>query len=327
MCQNNTPTEKYLCQNDTPTEIKKYLCYFDTPTIKSACVKTTHPQHTQMADKNDFKVGDGSRIIVRGTDQFNRYVKSINQDFINDTLKELEKMDTKSGQVVSDNKKNRTFVATINGRIRKILQKLGYFQSVSDFTFNFNTLSRYITWVQKDVNDIAIRSALITPFRNFAVQSVLFNLQGQGLNAQLIKPIEQELRKAVRLGGNWVDMSNNVESFLSAGKNGKLGRLAELGSMDALGQFNGFVNEKIRTEFDLDVIRYVGSTVTDTRPQCLRWTKMKEIPFDDLPNEIAWAQRNGSGWIMGTIPGTFLQNRGGHRCRHEGIPTRSKKED
>lgn len=275
-----------------------------------------------MADK--FKTGDGSRIISKGTDQFTRTVNGLNDDFIKQTLKELEKMDTKSGQVLSDNKKNRTFVATMRGRIRKILEKLGYFGSVSDFTFNFNTLSRYIVFVQKEVNQIAIRSALITPFRNFSVSKVLFDLQGQGLDANLIKPIEQEMRKAVRLGGNWIDMSNNIESFLGAGKNGKLGRLAELGSMDALGQFNGLVNDKIRTQFNLDGIRYVGSLIQDSRPQCQRWVDMKELAFNDLPTEIAWAERNGTGWIMGTIPGTFLQNRGGHRCRHEVIPTRLK---
>jgi len=273
---------------------------------------------------DEFKTGDGSRIIAKGTKTFSKSVDRISSRFVRDVVKELEKMDTKSGQVLSDNKKNRDFVSQTRGRIRKVLERLGYFGMVNDFSFNFNTLSRYLVFVQKKVNQLSIKSTFITPFRQNAITQVMFDLQGQGLDANLIKPIQQQMQKAVRLGGNWIDMSDNVESFLKQGKNGKLGRLAEQGSMDALGQFNGLVNDKIRTEFGLENVRYIGSIIEDSRPQCIRWTTMKEFPVSDLPSEIGWAERNGTGWIQGTTPGTFFQNRGGYRCRHEAIPTRKK---
>jgi hypothetical protein len=275
-----------------------------------------------MAD--EFKTGDGARVIARGTKQFDRAVKSIGKDFVKDVVKELEKMDTKSGQVLSDNQKNRDFVSQTRGRIRKVLEKLGYFGFINDFTFNFNTLSRYLVWVQKRVNEISIKSAFITPFRQNAIKEVLNSLQGQGLDANLIRPIQQQMDKAVKTGGNWLDMSTNVENFLNEGKNGKLARLAEIGSMDALGQFNGLVNDRIRTEFGLEMVRYIGNIIEDTRPQCMKWVAMREWPIEQLPAEIAWAEKNGSGWIKGTTVGTFFQNRGGYRCRHEAIPTRKK---
>lgn len=264
--------------------------------------------------------------MVKGTKDFTRFVNGISDDFVKQVLRELQKMDTKSGQVLSDNKKNKTFVATMNGRIRKILEKLGYFRSINDYIFNFNTLSRYIVWVQDRVNEIKIKSKLITPFRQFAISNVLRDLQGQGLDVSIIRPLQIEMRKAVRLGGNFNDMSDTIEAFLSGGKNGRLGRLAQVGSQDALGQFNGQVQDKIRQEFKLDAIRYVGSLVEDSRPQCERWVQLREFDFADLPAQIAWAERNGTGWIMGTTAGTFIQNRGGHACRHEAIPVR-KKED
>lgn len=275
-----------------------------------------------MAD--DFKTGDGARIIARGTKKFSTSVSRISSDFIKNVIKELEKMDTKSGQILSNNTKNNNFISQMRGRIFKVLERLGYFGMVNDFTFNFNTLSRYLIFAQKKVNEISIKSVFVTPFRQNAITQVLFDLQGQGLDANLIKPIQQQMQKAVRLGGNWVDMSTNVENFLDQGKNGKLGRLAELGSMDALGQFNGLVNDEIRKEFGLENVVYVGNIIEDTRPQCMRWVDMGSFPFSDLPNEIAWAERNGSGWIKGTTVGTFFQNRGGYNCRHEAIPTRKK---
>lgn len=275
-----------------------------------------------MAD--DFNTGDGAKTIARGTKDFDRSVKRIGKDFVKDVVKELEKMDTKEGQILSDNKKNRDFVSQTRGRIRKVLERLGYFGFVNTFTFNFDTLSRYLIWVQEKVNEISIKSSFVTPFRQNAIKDVMEALQGQGLDTNLIKPIQQQMNKAVRLGGNWVDMSTNVENFLNQGKNGKLARIAEQGSMDALGQFNGLVNDKIRQEYKLDMVRYVGNIIEDTRPQCMRWVGKREFPFEDLQHEIDWAERNGSGWIKGTTPTTFFQNRGGYRCRHEAIPTRKK---
>jgi hypothetical protein len=35
-----------------------------------------------------------------------------------------------------------------------------------------------------------------------------------------------------------------------------------------------------------------------------------------LPGEIEWALRNGSGMIPATTPETFGIYRGGYRCRH-----------
>jgi hypothetical protein len=48
--------------------------------------------------------------------------------------------------------------------------------------------------------------------------------------------------------------------------------------------------------------------------------------FEDLEQEIAWAENNGTGMIPNTTPENFCQNRGGFNCRHICYPIRRPKE-
>lgn len=276
-----------------------------------------------MADEPN--INDGSRIISKGTKKISSEVKAMTPAFIDGILKGLREMDTKSGMILSDNRKNRDLINAIRGNIKNTLEKIGYFKSVNDFLFNFDKLSTFQKGIHQKLSGISVKGKQITPFRRWAIDKVLFDLQGLGLDAALINPIKQEMKKAVDLGGNFQDMSRNVESFLRAGKNGKLDRIVQLASNDSLGQFNGLVNNAVREAFDLDAYVYVGSLIEDSRPQCVRWVGMRTLPIDGLGKEIAWAKKNGSGMIPATTVATFPQFRGGFGCRHDAIPKRLKK--
>ncbi len=270
-------------------------------------------------------INDGSRIISKGTKKISSDVKALTPAFIDGVLKGLEKMDVKGGMILSDSQRNRKIINDIRVNVKNVLQGVGYFKKVNDFLFNFDLLTDFQKGVHLKLSDISIKGKQITPFRNWAIDKVLFDMQGLGLDAALINPIRQEMKKAVDLGGNFQDMSRNVEAFLRGGKNGKLDRLVQLASNDSLGQFNGLVNNAVRKEFGLDAYIYVGSLIEDSRPQCVRWVAMRELPIDTLGSEIAWAKRNGTGMILATTKSTFAQFRGGFGCRHDAIPIRLKK--
>ena len=51
--------------------------------------------------------------------------------------------------------------------------------------------------------------------------------------------------------------------------------------------------------------------------------KLGLLLFEDLEEEIAWAENNGTGMIPNTTPENFCQNRGGFNCRHIAYPVRS----
>ena len=95
---------------------------------------------------------------------------------------------------------------------------------------------------------------------------------------------------------------------------------------DAVNEYQGGINAQIKVQYDLTDIRYVGSLVEDSRPQCVRWVKELggRIKGTDLQAEIDWAYDHGSGMKPDTNPENFPQKRGGYNCEHIAIPTKFK---
>lgn len=273
-----------------------------------------------------MNITSGTAIINNGTNRLNKNVASIEDQFISELRKEFQKLGrTKNGKL-SNSQRNKDFVTELRTRIRKVLSKVRYFDFVQDFLFNFDDLQKYQQFINERENDLKLKKSFLNPYKKWATDKVLFDLQRQGLDAKLVQPIKDEVRKVVNLGGNFVDMLTNVENLLRTQRSlGLLRSTVFQASRDSLGQFNGIVNQAIATAFDLNAIRYVGNIVDDTRPQCIRWVGMRTIMMDDLQSEINWAKRNGSGFIPDTTVDDFLQNRGGYNCRHTAIPVRREK--
>jgi hypothetical protein len=270
-----------------------------------------------------MNITSGSSIINNGTSQLNRSVAGIESQFISEFRKELATLDTKAGGVLSNSKRNNKLLTEMRKRIRKILKKVKYFDFVQEFLTDFDSLQNYQQFINKRENDITLKKSFLNPYKKWATDKVLFDLNRQGLDAKLIQPIKDELRKAINLGGNFVDMITNVENTLRTTNTlGLLRSTVFQASRDSLGQFNGIVNQAVKEAFDLNAIRYVGNIITDTRPQCIRWVGMRTIMDDELQSEINWANRNGTGFIPDTTVDNFLQNRGGYNCRHTAIPVR-----
>jgi hypothetical protein len=156
-------------------------------------------------------------------------------------------------------------------------------------------------------------------------------MTGQGLNENLINPLRSELFIAVNQGSTLTDVITSISGQLTTTetRQGVLKRIALQASRDALGQYDGIVNEAVRKSYKLDALLYVGSLVKDSRAQCERWVdydkngKVGMLLFEDLEQEIAWAENNGTGMIPNTTPENFCQNRGGFNCRHIAYPVRS----
>jgi hypothetical protein len=270
-----------------------------------------------------------SQIIDRGTDTFVDGVKGMEGAFVRRLLDEVKRLDTKADNTVSDTKKNRSIIGELRSRIKKIMRRVGFDDLTTNYLTNFDELQTFQQFIHKRENDIKLTKSFLNPFKKFAIDKVVFDMQGQGLNVGLIKPIQDQLTQAVKLGGNLVDVIKGLEDNLASSPQrlGLFSRYLTQVSRDALGQYDGLVNERIAERFELDTWRYVGSLVKDSRAQCVRWVGMGEIPFSQVQKEINWANRNGKGMIPNTTPANFGQNRGGYNCRHTAIPVRSKKKD
>jgi hypothetical protein len=171
--------------------------------------------------------------------------------------------------------------------------------------------------------DINIKSQLrnMTEGQRLIMNSVIDGLSANGMSGAFIKPLTNILSSNAIVGTGFKD----VKKYLSERINSNEGRrYINQVTTDSLRKYDGTIKTIVAQEWKLNCIKYIGSVIKDSRPQCKRWHNMGTIKKEDLAKEIRWAEKYGSGMIEGTTPDNFLINVGGYNCRHTAIPFRCK---
>lgn len=253
--------------------------------------------------------------------------------FVKAVVEWITKFKTTNGSIIRT-KANTDRLSKFSTAVNRFLLNAGYNAMLDGFLENFDAVSDAQIEIHGELNDIKLTRSFINPFKSWAVNNVISDMVGQGLNENLINPLRSELFIAVNQGSTLTDVITSIAGQLTTteSRQGVLKRIALQASRDALGQYDGIVNEAVRKSYRLDALLYVGSLVKDSRAQCERWVdydkhgKVGMILFEDLEQEIEWAENNGTGMIPNTTPENFCQNRGGFNCRHICYPIRRPKE-
>lgn len=278
-----------------------------------------------MADLNET-----NRIIDKALTRLQKSLVKIEPRFKKMVIDWINKFRSTNGNIVRG-QSNSTRLAGFQNAVERFLIKSGYSDTVSKFLKTYPPLTDAIRAIHKNLSDLEIKKSFVNPYQKFAIKTVTDSMIGQGLNQALINPIQNELFIAVNQGSSLSDVISSVTMQLSTTvqRQGILKRLALQASRDALGQYEGVVNEAVRNVYGLDAFLYIGSLVKDSRAQCERWVDFDKngkkglILFSELDAEIQWALNNGTGFIPETTPENFAQNRGGYNCRHTAYPVRS----
>jgi hypothetical protein len=260
-----------------------------------------------------------------------RYDK-VEPKFVKSVVSWIEKFRTTNGNLVRG-KDNLKRLSSFKKSIERYLLQSGYNDMVSGFLEAFNELGTEQQSIHAELNGIKITKSFLNTYKRLAVNNVIASMQGQGLNQALINPLKNELLIAINQGSSITDVVKSIAGQLTTteARQGVLKRISLQASRDAVLQYDGVVNEAIRKVYKMDAVLYVGSILTkDSRLQCKRWVnetkngKKGLILFEDLQQEIDWADDNGKGMIANTTPENFCQNRGGYNCRHIAYPVRSQ---
>jgi len=270
------------------------------------------------------------RINDKALEILQKRFDKVEPKFVKQVVDWVNKFRTTSGNLVRS-KENIARLSSFKTAVNRFLEKAGYNVMVSAFLENFDEIGANTQLAQQELNGIDITKSFLNPFKRYAVNNVVAAMQGQGLNVNLINPLKNELLIAVNQGSSLTDVVTSIAGQLttSEARQGVLKRISLQASRDALLQYDGVVNEAVRKSYKLDALLYVGSIVKDSRAQCERWVqetkngKLGLILFEDLQDEIDWADNNGTGMIPDTTPENFCQNRGGFNCRHIAYPVRS----
>jgi hypothetical protein len=271
------------------------------------------------------------RINDKALEILQKRFDKVEPKFVKQVVDWISKFRTTSGNLVRS-KENLARLGSFKTSLNRFLEKAGYNTMVAGFLENFDEIGENTKLVQQELNGIGITQSFLNPFKRYAVNNVVAAMQGQGLNTNLINPIKNELLIAVNQGSSLTDVVTSIAGQLTTteARQGVLKRISLQASRDALLQYDGVVNEAVRKSYKLDALLYVGSIVKDSRAQCERWVsetkngKLGLILFEDLQDEINWADNNGTGMIPDTTPENFCQNRGGFNCRHIAYPVRSQ---
>lgn len=254
---------------------------------------------------------------------FVNHIEGLQDDWLEAIEKKLKQFDRKNGRFVGSENANK-LILELKRELKKIVDNSDYESGVDEFLHNFSDIDTNIKMIQKEFNGIGIRHTFASDGKKAIINSVRENLLGVGIDERFITPVKKALFSHVNLGSTVIDTEKQLRIMIvgEKGQHGMLDRWAGQVARDSMQQYEGYVNQKIKDEYELNATMYVGSLVTDSRAQCKRWVKKEIIMDKDLEKEIAWAKTNGSGMIPSTTPETFAVTRGGWNCRHTAIPVR-----
>lgn len=239
----------------------------------------------------------------------------------------IREFDIQNGQFVPDDR-SRALLTTLNKEIRKIVERSAIESEVSKFIDDFDQIDRNIRLIQEQVNGIEVPKSIFNNQRQWAIDTTINSLLESNINLRFINPVKQLLYSRVSFGGSVVDAERQLRTLVIGDEKnfGVLRRWIGQVARDSINEYQGVINQQIKTEYELNAIRYVGGLLEDSRPQCVRWVKEFGglIKDDQLEAEIRWAYNNGSGMKPDTNPTNFCVKRGGYNCIHDAIPTRAK---
>jgi hypothetical protein len=276
-------------------------------------------------------IGDAEILIDDALARFGGDVKKAEAELYDLIVRYVFSLETKSGGALSRGRDNRRAALAFDSQLEKFLLETTYNDVVKELLTNFDELERLNKEIHRELNDISLKNDFLNPYKEWAIRKVSRELGDAGaLAGALVNPIQDAIFTTVQRGGSLADLIDEIGGLMgtAADTRGILERYAIQVTRDTLNGYEGAVNNAVKEAYNLNAIKYVGSLVKDSRPQCRRWVNNEVngekavILVEDLQNQINWAYTNGSGMHPGTTPDNFLQHRGGYNCRHSGYPFR-----
>jgi len=249
--------------------------------------------------------------------------------------KYLESFQLSDGSFVTNSPENAKLLTALEAEIAKAINSSTYPSAVSDIirslpeieSLTGEVISSYNNGLAVDFDRLGV-----SQLRLIQTEAIVQNMTGAGLTTEIRQPIRDAINRNVFSGAKMTETKKYLREFLEKSGSDKMNRMtryANVWAQDGVMQYDGMIYDRFRQEYKPNFIRYIGSLISDSRPQCVRWvTKYPNgIPIGELNKEINWAFRSGSGMNPATSSTTFCTYRGGYNCRHKAIPVFISPED
>ncbi|MEM9526082.1 MAG: hypothetical protein AAGA31_05695 [Bacteroidota bacterium] len=273
------------------------------------------------------------RLLSKATDNFISNVKKVERTVWRFVREFVDGLNRTNGMVDNDSFNESRLLSIDVDLIGAYAEGLSAY--LPEYLANFDDVERLNKLLYEGFlspEEAARASRLVFPVeRTILVDGITQRLTSRGvIRARFVQPIREILYNGIVFSQPINVLQDNLrrEITSSQGSSDLLKYTRQI-SQDAISQFDGAINDRIRDHLGLDGFYYVGSLIEGSRDNCRelvngtgRFADFAIEPglyrVSDLKAIINLA-KGRSGWNPATTPQTFAQYRGGYGCRHEVI--------
>jgi hypothetical protein len=252
------------------------------------------------------------------------------QKMVYDELQPLIKqLQIKNGKLLN-NLENLKLIGTLKNKLEKIIISGEYKKSVQSFIDSFSAVSNLNNDYFAQFNKKYKPKNTLPIIKQLAVESTINDLIGQGLNSNIIAPIQKILQQNITTGGSYANFQDVLRNHILSNETGEgnLQRYTKQITTDAINQYNAQYGETIAQDLQFNWGRYVGSNITTTREFCTyltakQWVHKTELAeiikgnIDGHECKISKTTNLPIGLIADTNADNFKVRRGGYNCGHQ----------
>jgi hypothetical protein len=267
--------------------------------------------------------------IDEAINQFQDAIPNI-QKLVYDELQPLVKqLQIKNGKLLN-NLENLKLIGTLKNKLERIIVSAEYKSSVQKFVDSFSAVSTLNNNYFAQFNKKYKAKNTLPIIKQLAIESTINDLIGQGLNSNVIAPIQKILQQNITTGGSYANFQDVLRNHILTNETGEgnLQRYTKQITTDAINQYNAQYGETIAQDLQFNWGRYVGSNITTTREFCTYLTAKQWVHKSEL-SEIIKGNIDGHecklskttnlpiGLMADTNIDNFKVRRGGYNCGHQ----------
>jgi hypothetical protein len=255
------------------------------------------------------------RAIISRLPTLEKFAYGLMSDMIDQSL------DTQNGRIVPNEAAERFLNTFADEFLNDFTKAKTYRGAISGYLKNFKDIGQIMREFHKS-QKLDIKPAQISSVQEIVVNEIINRYSENGLNPGFVQPLRQVLFQNITAGTNKGQAMQQLQTFIAGGKDttGKLHRYLEQTAQQGVDNYEGAINTRVMTQFDINTLIMSGSLIKTSSPQC-RWAINELegiIDREDFPELKQRAQ--GNGWVEGAtfdnLP--ILKNHFG--CRHSFTP-------
>ncbi len=277
-------------------------------------------------------------FIESASSFFDRFASNA-EAFILDTLYGI--LDNFDGVgSISNTAGNRKKINAVNKTIFEALKESKFSSEARNFIKNFDTVEEFQLSIVKQLNpSLRLNNIKFNKQKNEIADEIIKSVTNkQMLENQIAKPLKRIMQQHVSKGITYKQAREEIRNYVlkDENKRGLIGSRVNILARESLLRFDGSINQKLVTDFDLDAFRIVGSLIKTSEPVCREMVKGTgrfsgmmvngKYAVKDIP-KIIDKIRNDKAFVEGTNEDNYFKNRNHWGCRHTFIPTKFLKRD